>query len=214
MTLTMTDDRLREIVAIVKRISGQGVYTLPVDIERLCRSHGARMTSLEDAAALGLDPEIVTRCIGNRDGVANEGRRVWGIIYNKNAPVNRLRFTLAEELMHHLLGHTKDPRFNALAPSYSPEVYAEYEEEAKIAADLLLIQPGVFYRYRRLIGVGGLAKLFAVSAACLWTAAQVYNEKEDVIRQAWGLSVPADMERISERAAQLVRERRPVRVSI
>ena len=214
MTLTMTDDRLREIVGIVKHISCQGVYTLPVDIGRLCRSYGARMTSIDDAAALGLDPEVVTRCIGNRDGVANEGRRVWGIIYNKNAPVNRLRFTLAEELMHHLLGHTKDPRFNAISPSYDRALYMRYEEEAKIAADLLLIPPSVFYRYRRLIGAGGLAKLFAVSESCLWMAARLYDEKKDVIQIAWGLSVPVDMERISKRAAQLVRERRPVRVSI
>ena len=214
MTLIMTDARLQEIVGIVKHISCQRVYTLPVDIDRLCRSYGARMTSIDDAAALGLDPEIVTRCIGNRDGVANEGRRVWGIIYNKNAPVNRLRFTLAEELMHHLLGHTKDPRFNAISPSYDHALYMRYEEEAKIAADLLLIPPSVYYRFRRTVPGGGLGKLFGVSDACLWTASQLYNEKEDAIQIAWGLSMPADMERISKRAAQLVRERRPVRVSI
>lgn len=208
----MTDDRLREITRAVKQIAHQGVFTLPVDIERLCRAYGARMTSLEDAAALGLDPEIVARCIGNRDGAATRGKHGWGIIYNKNAPVNRLRFTLAEELMHHALGHTLDPRFNALDPSYSPEVYAEYEEEAKAAADLLLIPPSVFYRYQRLIGAGRLAKLFAVSESCLWMAARLYDEKKDVIQIAWGLSVPADMERISKRAAQLVSERRAVAV--
>ena len=197
----MTDERLSEIIGIVKELARVHVLTLPVDIEKMCRLYGARMTTLEDAEAMGINRSTLLECMGNRDGVATRGKKVWGIIYDKNAPINRLRFTLAEELMHTILGHTLDERFDALDPSYSEEVYRRYEEEAKVAADLLLISPFVYYRFRRTLGVKNLAKLFAVSVACLQTAARFYDERERVIRRSWG-SVQPMMEMVSEWAKQ------------
>lgn len=182
----ISDDRLRYICGIIKAVSQRYVHRLPVDIDHLCRLHGARMTTLEDAEALGLDRGIVLKCMGNRDGVATRGHKVWGIIYNKNAPINRLRFTLAEEFCHTILGHTLDPRFNALDPSYDEEVYRRYEAEAKLAADLLLIPPSVWFRYRRTVPAGGLEELFGVSGACLWTASQMYAARGRELMDAWG----------------------------
>ena len=191
--MIMTDDRLREIVGIVKPVVQQHIKVLPVDIHALCRTYGARMTSVEDAVVLGLDRGTILACMGSRDGVAMRGRKVWGIIYDKNAPVNRLRFTLAEEFCHTLLGHTLDSRFNAVCPTYDDSVYERYEEEAKVAADLLLICPSVYYRYRRRKSIGELARLFSVSEACMWTAGRLYDEKEDVVRSAWGAWLPLDV---------------------
>ena len=171
----MTDERLREIIRVVNIVVDRCIYKLPVDIQALCHTFGARMTTIDDAVALGLDKDIVLKCIGSKDGVANEGRKVWGIIYDKNAPVNRLRFTLSEELMHHLLGHTRDPRFNALDPSYDHATYMQYEEEAKAAAGMLLVSPLLYRRFNRSLTKEGMANMFGVSLPCLYTAAQLYE---------------------------------------
>lgn len=182
----MTDERLREIIRVVNRVVDRYVYTLPVDIEALCHTFGARMTTIDDAVALGLDEDTVLKCIGNKDGVANEGRKVWGIIYNKNAPVNRLRFTLSEELMHHLLGHTKDPRFNAISPSYDHATYMKYEEEAKAAAGMLLVSPLLYHRFSRTLTKAGMAEMFGVSLPCLYVVSQLYEgQQRSVIDEAF-----------------------------
>lgn len=191
--MIMTDDRLRFIVGIVKDITLRHVAVLPVDIYALCRTYRGRMTTIEDAVALGLDRDKIVACMGSQDGVATRGRRVWGIIYDKNAPENRLRFTLAEEFMHTILGHTLDARFNALCPSYDAETYARYEEEAKVAASLLLCVPSVYYRFRRTKSTRALCKLFGVSVACLCRTRKLLDEKEDVVRPAWGSWLPLDV---------------------
>lgn len=179
----MTDDRMRDIIGTVKTITDRHVFTLPVDIEALCRMYGAKMTTVDEAVAMGLDRETLMSCMGNRDGVATRGRKGWGIIYNKNAPINRLRFTLAEEFMHTVLGHTLDPRFNALDPSYSEDVYRQYEEEAKVAAGLLLVPPRVWQRYGRVAGVGGVGKLCGVSDSCMYTWLRVMKKYAEIMNK-------------------------------
>ena len=193
----MTDDRLHEIIDIVKSISDQWVYTLPVDMEALCHVYGGKLTTLEDCEAMGLDRARVVACMGNKDGVATRGKRGWGIIYDKNAPVNRLRFTLAEEFMHTVLGHTLDRRFNALDPSYDQEVYMGYEEEAQIAAGLLLIPPPVWRRYGGIIGARGIGRLCGVSDACMFTWLDVMNKYADIMNKyANGIGAKVIWERI------------------
>lgn len=194
MTMIMTDERLREIVGIVKAIVQRHAMVLPVDISALCRTYGARMTTIEDLVGLGFTREQIVACMGSKDGVATRGRKVWGIIYDKNAPPNRLRFTLAEEFMHSILGHTHDPRFNALDPSYDEAVYMRYEEEAKVAADLLLVCPSVYYRFRRRARPGELCRVFGVSEACLFVAAKFYDENESVVKATWGLWMPLNVQ--------------------
>ena len=182
----MTDALLREIIRVVNVVVNSYDYTLPINIEALCHTFGARMTTIDDAVALGLDRDTVLKCIGNKDGVANEGRKVWGIIYNKNAPVNRLRFTLSEELMHHLLGHTKDPRFNAISPSYDHATYMKYEEEAKAAAGMLFVSPLLYHRFSRTLTKAGMADLFGVSEACVHVVSQLYEgPQRSVIDEAF-----------------------------
>lgn len=190
----MTDDRLRDIIRTVKTIS-DGVFLLPVDVEQLIRVYGGKLTTLEDCESLGLDRKVVVRCMGNKDGVATRGRHGWGVIYDKNAPVNRLRFTLAEEFMHTMLGHTLDPRFNALDPSYSEEVYAAYEEEAKVAAGLLLIPPSA---WRRCGGDAAVGKVCGVSAACVFVCRSTMNKYASIMNKyANGIGANVIWERIA-----------------
>ena len=176
----MTDDRLIEIIEVVKTISNQWVYTLPVDMEALCHVYGGKLTTLEDCEAMGLDRARVVACMGNKDGVATRGKRGWGIIYDKNAPVNRLRFTLAEEFMHTVLGHTLDRRFNALDPTYDEEVYRAYEEEAKVAAGLLLIPPRT---WRRCGGDASVGKACGVSVACAYVCRSNMNKYAEIMNK-------------------------------
>ena len=194
----MTDDRLREIICTVKTISDRHVFTLPVNIEAICRAYGGRLTNLDDCESLGLDRDVVIDCMGNKDGVATRGCKVWGIIYNSNVPPNRLRFTLAEEFMHTVLGHTLDPRFNALDPSYDHEVYMEYEEEAKVAAGLLLMPPRVWRRYERTVGAKGIGKLCGVSDAFVDVWQETMNKYAEIMNKyAYDIGANLIWERIS-----------------
>lgn len=179
----MTNDRLREIIGIVKKIADRHVFTLPVDIEAICRAYGGRLTSLDDCESLGLDREVVIDCMGNKDGVATRGNKVWGIIYDSSAPSNRLRFTLAEEFMHTILGHTADRRFDAVDPSYDHEVYMRYEEEAKVAAGLLLMPPRVWRRYERTVGAKGIGKLCGVSDAFVYVWQETMNKYAEIMNK-------------------------------
>ena len=101
--------------------------TLPVDIAALCGHYGVRMVTLSELERRGMSREAVFAVWGNRDGVAMSGRRGRAIGYNDRVAEKRIRFTLAEELMHLLLGHTADRRFAVASQSYDEELYARYE---------------------------------------------------------------------------------------
>lgn len=209
----MTDDRLREIIHVVNTVVDRHIYTLPVNIEALCHTFGARMTTIDDAVALGLDRDVLLACMGNKDGVATRGRKVWGIIYDKNAPVNRLRFTLSEELMHHLLGHTQDARFNAISPSYDHATYMQYEEEAKAAAGMLFVSPLLYHRFSRTLTKAGLAELFGVSEACLHVVSRLYEGPQRAVIDEAFTKKTLFLEDARPRRAAVVRRPALVRTS-
>ena len=178
----MLTEREKRVVALANELCRRHACTLPVDIAALCPLYGARLMPLSALEAEGLDSETVFALWGNRDGVAMASRRGRAIGYNDRAAEKRVRFTLAEELMHLLLGHTEDGSFSALEQRYGAETYARYEAEAKLGASLLLVPPTVYFRCRALYGVGGVARLCHVSRACAWTAAQFYEENERELR--------------------------------
>lgn len=179
----MMTEREREVVRLADELVRRHALTLPLDVAALCPLYGARLLTLSELEAQGLDSETVFAVWGNRDGVAMASRRGRTIGYNDRAAEKRVRFTLAEELMHLLLGHTADARFAAGEQSYDDDTYARYETEAKRGACMLLVPPTVYFRYRALYGVGGVARLCHVSRACAWTAAQYYEQNEKELRE-------------------------------
>ncbi len=178
----MMTERERAVVRLANELCARHALTLPVDIETLCRHYGARLCTLSELEAQGLDSETVFALWGNRDGVAMASRRGRLIGYNDRAAENRIRFTLAEELMHLLLGHTEDARFAVGRQSYDDDTYARYETEAKRGACLLLVPPTVYFRCRCRGSLAALARLCRVSRACAWTAAQYYEQNENELR--------------------------------
>ena len=178
----MMTEREKEVVRLADELVRRHGLTLPVDVAALCPLYGARLYTLSELERCGMDSETVFALWGNRDGVAMASRRGRSIGYNDRAAEARIRFTLAEELMHLLLGHTEDPRFFVGEQSYDEETYARYEAEAKHGACMLLVPPTVYFRYRALYGPAAVARLCRVSRACAWTAAQYYEQNESELR--------------------------------
>ena len=202
-------ERDRRVVLLANELVRRHALTLPVDVAAICPIYGARLLSLSELEEKGLDAETVFAVWGNRDGVAMASRRGRTIGYNDRAAEKRVRFTLAEELMHLLLGHTEDERFRLGEQSYDAETYALYEAEAKHGACMLLVPPTVYFRYRELYGLGGIARLCRVSRACAWTAAQYYDQNEKELRALF----TARPLKCDTRALTRRRNIQPVRVS-
>ena len=202
-------EREKAVVRLANELVRRHAGALPVDIAAVCGACGARLLPLSELEARGLDAETVFAVWGNRDGVAMASRRGRAIGYNDRTAEKRVRFTLAEELMHLLLGHTADGSFSALEQRFDEATYARYEAEAKLGACMLLIPPTVYFRCRTLYGLAGIARLCRVSRACAWTAAQYYERHEAELRALF----TARPLRCDTRA--LARRRgRPVRVSL
>ena len=178
----MTEREL-QVVQTVNELIELHVYRLPVDPFRIAAAHGARFATLsrwEQESGRGAD--YVFSLWGNTDGVTVATDSFWSINYNERKPENRIRFTVAEEMMHYLLGHADDHRFNIAAQDYDDATYELYEREARRAAGMLLVQPSTWYRYRSRFGCGQIARLCRVSAACVHTVARYYEENEQELR--------------------------------
>ena len=179
-------ERERAVFDAVNRVVERHVYRVPTDVEGLCRLYGAALIPYAEAAArAGLDEGEIARAAGSSDGFTLDVGEGWAIVYNDALPPRRVRFTLAEELMHRLLLHSQDDAFLCARQSYSERSYALYEAEARRAAGLLLVPPTVYYRFRRREQRRALAELCAVSAACLRAAAAFYDANEEEIRAAF-----------------------------
>ena len=203
-------EREKAVVRLANELVRRHACTLPVDVAALCPIYGARLVTLSALEKEGLDAEAVFAVWGNRDGVAMASRRGRTIGYNDRAAEKRIRFTLAEELMHLLLGHTEDSRFSALDQRYDEATYALYETEAKRGACMLLVPPTVYFRCRTLYGIAGIARLCRVSRACAWTAARYYEQNEAELRALFtARPLKCDTRALPRRSA-----RRPVRVSL
>lgn len=174
------NERDRRVYMVVNTIVNRHVYKLPVDIRKICEAYGAHWLTFTEFGPTAAE------VIGNNDGAAVDlpGGK-WGIVYNEKIAANRLRFTLAEELMHYLIGHSKDEDFVFWRQSYTPETYRLYETEAKRAAGMILVPPTIYYKYRKVFGTDQIAKLCGVSEPCVYTVAKFYEEHEDEIRAAF-----------------------------
>ena len=179
----MLTERERRAVAVVNELVRLYVYRLPVDVAAICRHCGARLVPASHLEREGMERSAIFAVWGNPDGVAMSSSTHWTIGYNDRAAANRVRFTLAEELMHLLLGHTEDARFRLGVQSYDEAVYSRYESEAKHGASMLLVPPPVYFRCRALYTPASLARACRVSEACLHTAGRWYEENEDELRR-------------------------------
>ncbi len=178
----MMTDRDKNVVRVVSEVINGCVCSLPVDIKAVCQAHEVRLIPASSYLLEGIDAQSLFRAWGNPDGVAMRWENEYVINYNDQSPSNRRRFTIAEELMHILLGHIEDPGFRLADQNYPDEVYALYETEARRGAGMLLFPPSVWFRFRDLYDVGQLALLCKVSIACASTAARQYSENEEELR--------------------------------
>ena len=173
----------RAVTGALDFIDGFGrLYSLPASMEWLTAYSGIEPVPVSSlSVSTGFNRERIISSIGSRDGVSLlQGKKKW-ILYDDSKPVNRVRFTICEELMHYKLGHVYDSRFNPLVQDYSEEVYEMYEEEAKLAACLILCPPSLYLR--RGIETRQLMRTCGVSEACAYRIRDVYRKNDALIRR-------------------------------
>ena len=157
-------------------------YTLPLNIGALCRALGLALRPLSEAAReSGMDEREVLALWGNPDGVLQRSGGRSCICYNDRRPPRRVRFTLCEEIAHHLLGHLDEPGFCVFRQDYREETYARCEAEARFAAGLLLCPPRWFYAQGPLTAAA-ISRRCGVSMACARHVLDDYARWGETIR--------------------------------
>lgn len=113
-----------------------GTRELPVKVSQICRVYGVTLRSYQAGAPLIRELGLETQC-GASDGftVRNSGRCY--VFYNIEQPPGRVRFTIAHELGHILLGHLGDGEHTVYNQDPSPEDAPE-EHTANVFASRLL----------------------------------------------------------------------------
>ncbi len=158
---------MRELIEEILHFQCGHGYSLPLNIEALCRGLGLELRPLSAIVReSGLSAAEVCALWGNPDGVLQRlgGRGV--ICFNDARPPRRQRFTLCEEAAHWLLGHLDEPGFSAFEQDYRPEVYQRCEEEARFAAGLLLCPPRWYFAHEPELTERALMRRCEVSLAC------------------------------------------------
>lgn len=136
---------------------------LPVDPFKIAARWGARIEPIENNEAVNNNEYSGGAVITNG---------VYYIYYNPNEHRNRQRFTIAHELAHHVLGHTKDGKhhFDG-AQNYFSNVSSMPEKQAnKFAIALLMPRQAIMYYITR----GGVDTTLEL--------AKIFNMSEDVMR--------------------------------
>lgn len=168
----MTD---QEVVRIAHSVL-QNFIKVPNDLERFIPSLGIKIKPLSLYLENGFSAHEIFDIIGNQDGAAMKSGGYY-IIYNDLKPRRRIRFTLSEELMHIVLGHADDMRFQ-LGKPYDTALYRQYEHEAKLGASILLMPPSIYYRYKNVCSLKKLSAQLDISEAAAFRAIKYYDEHE------------------------------------
>lgn len=173
---------------VVNTVIERNVYSAPINIEKICHTYRAKLLPYSKAIETTdwTWEDLMER---SEDGFTLDYDEAWTILYNDKKCPNRIRFTLAEELMHRLLLHSSDQEFLYYRQDYSNEKYRKYEEEAKHAAGMILVPPSLYYRFRNRFTHAELARMFQVSEACVYTCAQYYDENEEEIREKFSKKI-------------------------
>lgn len=70
-----------------------------------------------------------------------ESQKLYFIVYNDSKPIKRIRFTIAHELGHIILGHLEDEVTEINRGGISNELYQELENQADVFAGNFLVPP-------------------------------------------------------------------------
>jgi Zn-dependent peptidase ImmA (M78 family) len=168
----------------------KNVTSFPVDLKTIAYFNRIKLLPLSKQIADGQDQNIIFEFWQNTDGAAHvyckRGHDIRIIGYNDRKPPRRVRFTLAEEIMHIILGHSYDIHFDVNGGRFDPEIYAAYEEEAHLAAGLLLCNPKTCYRldFERQLTESDLMRIFLVSRDCAYRTICDLHEYEQVIKNS------------------------------
>ena len=161
--------------------SFEPLYSLPVSTQRLAEKLGAVPCPFSFLIKGGIMPAKLVSCFGTRDGIAMLDNGVRRIFYNDAMPLNRIRFTLCEELMHHHLGHTQNPAFDPMAQSYTDEEYERCEQQARCGACLVLCPPALYFR--NTLELRQIMRTCGVSESCALNIRRFYEQNGDLIRR-------------------------------
>ena len=158
---------MREVIEELLHFQCAHGYALPLNIEALCRTLGLELCPLSAIVrGSGMSAEEVCAFWGNPDGALQRLGGRFVISYNDARPARRQRFTLCEEVSHWLLGHLDEPGFSVFSQDYREEVYRRCEEEARLAAGMLLCPPRWFFAHEKELGERALMRRCGVSLAC------------------------------------------------
>ncbi|MEI7187195.1 ImmA/IrrE family metallo-endopeptidase [Dickeya dianthicola] len=134
---------------------------LPVDPLKIAEAWGARVEEIVDS---GYNNDGLSGIAVLKNGVPR-------IYFNPSDHSNRQRFTIAHELGHHVLGHTRDGEMHRdNVENYSSGAQDVREVQAnKFAAQLLMPEKAIRYYITRkgVTTTLGLAKIFNVSEAAM-----------------------------------------------
>ena len=115
----------------------QKILYLPVNMSSLCLNYGCIPVSYKRAADIIKRYGFEKNCEGN-DGFALRMKERIFIFYNDECPLGRIRFTIAHELGHYLLGHLNGNR-KTTTQNREPSLHdTALEQMANVFASRLL----------------------------------------------------------------------------
>ena len=146
-----------------------GFHTAPTPLGRVCEVLGIELVPLTKSMLQGFGKGFVFRLWGNSDGalqiVLKDGNVYAKIGYNDLMRPERVRFTIAEEICHFLLGHYTDRRCDKNAAVFDADYYMNCEQQARLAAGLLLCPPDI-YNAVAPKSIKEIGAVFAISDSC------------------------------------------------
>lgn len=113
-----------------------GTRELPVKVSRICRGYGVTLRSYQVGAPLIRELGLEAQCDISDGFTVRSGDRCY-VFYNMEQPPGRVRFTIAHELGHVLLGHLGDGEHTVYNRESSSENAPE-EHTANVFASRLL----------------------------------------------------------------------------
>ena len=113
-----------------------GTRELPVKVSRICRGYGVTLRSYQVGAPLIRELGLEAQCDISDGFTVRSGDRCY-VFYNMEQPPGRVRFTIAHELGHVLLGHLGDGELTVYNRESSSENAPE-EHTANVFASRLL----------------------------------------------------------------------------
>lgn len=188
----MTNEFERELVyeTVFEFLTDYCIDILPTPLEMICDILQIELVPLSHLEDRGMRPKDVFALWGNEDGAISvlvdhrRGNVTAKISYNDHALPERQRFTIAEEIMHYLLGHYVDERCNILSKEFDEDFYHHCDELARIGAGLLLCPPAVFYEAADFFNADAVAQVCGLSRQCAAVRCEIMKEYQEEIRSS------------------------------